>query len=80
MTAKEKADELVNKFYQNITADSAYPDYHAKEAALIAVDEIVKQLASLDECTLWDNKKNTSIYVSEIIEYWQQIKIEIEKL
>lgn len=35
MTSKEKADELVNKFYQNITADSAYPNDMAKECALL---------------------------------------------
>lgn len=67
MTAKEKAIELYNKFYNT----SSHPHHVetrqqiAKQCALIAVDEIL-QLA------VWINEM--------IYEYWQEVKQEIEKL
>jgi hypothetical protein len=38
--AKEKADELYNKYYQ-LTADSSYPDSMAKQCSLIAINEML---------------------------------------
>lgn len=38
LTPKEKAKELVDKYYQ-IVSDGAYPEYHAKLCAKIAVEE-----------------------------------------
>jgi len=69
MTAKEKADELVNKYYQEI-ADSSYPEGTSKDCALIAVDEIIETFIP---------KKNRN-YLCEEIEFWQEVKSEIEKL
>ena len=59
MTAKEKAEELVNKFYNEVRYYQ-----RAKQCALIAVDEIRDNLP----------------LITEIQQYWLDIKKEIEKL
>ncbi len=47
MTPKEKAQELVNKFYRIIPLDKMTIDFDlAKKCALIAVDEIIDELTS----------------------------------
>jgi hypothetical protein len=38
--AKEKADELYDKYYQ-LCADSSYPDIMAKQCSLIAINEML---------------------------------------
>ena len=45
MIPKEKARELVNRYVNlsKITASSEYIQYQAKQCALIAVDEILKE-------------------------------------
>ena len=65
MTPKEKAKHLYDKF---CNMESWCDD--AKECALVAVDEIIKS-----------NPLNP-IYTSTMtqIEYWEQVKQEIEKL
>jgi hypothetical protein len=69
MTPKEKADKLVNEMY---TCYQGHIDkYTAKQCALIAVDEIIK------ENDLFDR---TDGYVQKRIDYWQEVKQEIEKL
>jgi hypothetical protein len=64
MTPKLKAEELINKYL-----DANYSDlsiYGALSCALIAVDEILNYL---------------EVYgFSTQIEYWQEVKQEIEKL
>ena len=64
MTPKEKAIELVSKYYGHFTAHMSI----AKKCALIAVDEIFKT-GLLEGSTLGINKK-----------YWQDVRKEIEKL
>ena len=59
MTPKEKANELFNKMY-DYTLDNS----DAKQCALIAVDEIIKEL---DECFIYSM-------------FWKEVKTEIEKL
>jgi len=46
MTAKEKAKELVNMFcwHQSDDYPNSDEDYHAKQCALICVDEILRIL------------------------------------
>lgn len=64
MTPKEKAIELFDKMLNEI--DKTCDDYFtAKQCALIAVDEIIK-----------DKKMFNQISV----EYWEEVKQEIEKL
>jgi hypothetical protein len=66
MTPKEKAKELVNKYYSDKCFNGNYAeDYNAKQCALIAVDEILKVSIS---------------YAGKDYEYCQEVKQEIEKL
>jgi hypothetical protein len=74
MTPKEKAKELVNKYYI-ILMKKNYPNVAqmdaAKECALIAVDELISSHNK------WDDYAQTN---SEEYYYWQEVKQEIEKL
>ena len=69
MTPKEKANELVDKMYNVDFHDDAREIAmrypHAIKCALVAVDEL------LSLC--WNGNKAA-------MEYWQQVKQEIEKL
>ena len=78
MNYKEKAEELVEKFFSVIPVPD-YDEYEnplkthkerAKQCALICVDEIIKTFIPKS------NKK----YKCDEIDYWQQVKTEIEKL
>jgi preprotein translocase subunit SecE len=67
MTAKEKAKELINKYFKE--SDLLYEDLtwtQAKECALITVDEILNVIE--DNCLEYDDN------------YWQEVKQELEKL
>ena len=79
MTPKEKAKELFDKFYfvnsksvELITGEYemlfSLHESDAKQCALIALDEIIEAL----ELNTWQNTKQ--------IEYYQEIKQELEKL
>jgi len=66
MTPKEKAIELYNT-YEVLCRDftrGVSIEEFAKQCALIAVDEII----------------NTLLYGYNLIEYWKEVKKEIEKL
>jgi hypothetical protein len=76
MTPKEKAKELVDKFYQTTPNESwinqtigLKKEYKAweqsKQCALIAVDELIK------EQTMWQNGEANPVL------YWQDVKNEI---
>jgi len=65
MTAKEKAEELWNKYFKKC-ADSSYPYNMAQECALIAVDEMLES-------------NMTNLHLHQI-EYWEEVKQEIELL
>ena len=71
MTPKEKAEDLINKFY--IEGDMLKESHSyrlAKKCALIAVDEIIE-----------DNRINYMLLGVGIGKYyWQEVKQEIEKL
>jgi hypothetical protein len=68
MTPKEKAIELYNKF---VTMPYPTNTDRAKQCALIAVDEIIEAnpIAFRIDNSIRSNK-----------DYWQEVKIEIEKL
>ena len=75
MTAKEKAQELFLKYYNRIehTLSIEYVGYDwdiAKTCTLIAVDEIIK--SNPFEVSKTD--------MDSTIDYWQEVKQEIEKL
>ena len=71
MTPKEKAEELFDKFELSFAGViSADEDWEAlgKQCALIAVDEVIEALHEHH----WQNRL--------IINYWQEVKNELEKL
>ena len=63
MTPKEKADELVDKYYTMVEAPF---DDNAKQCALIAVDLVIENIE--DD------------YIGKELEYWTDVKNEIERL
>ena len=65
MTPKQKAKELFNKMY-----DFSIFEESAKKCALIAVDEIIKEI---------DNNYDT-LHSADRKQYWKGIKKEIENL
>ena len=69
MTPKEKAEELYRNYWVYFTYEQSVNSIfkHAKECALIAVNEILNN----DGFTKFD------IYLTE---FWQEVKQEIEKL
>jgi hypothetical protein len=70
MTPKEKAKELVYKFYPNVQWKLGQEDCldRAKRCALISVDELI-----IEE----NSSNNGSFYPSR---YWKQVKNEIDRL
>jgi len=71
MDAKDKATELVDKFYNEIDCASLTDEISedkAKQCALICVDEMLKEI------------KPSLVYHKRDVEYWQEVKEEIEKL
>ena len=71
MTPKEKAEELMDKIFNDtyhIKSDDA------KQCALIAVDE---QIDNAEICLGRFRTKNDMIQVRD---YWRQVRNEIEKL
>ena len=74
MTAKEKAKELVDKFYPRATSyslDRKNQNENAKQCSLIAVDEILKSV-----------KKDSDYTITYQLakQYWQEVKQEIINL
>ena len=69
MTPKEKAEELCGKYYNRLehTLSIEYVGFDrdiAKQCALIAVDEVLS--------VIW-------VYLDDV-DYWEEVKQEIEKL
>lgn len=68
MTPKEKCDELFEKYYQwNFHSFGVYCTATAKQCALICVDEMLADLRLYELNSI-------------LINYWQQVKTEIEKI
>ena len=75
MTAKEKAQELVDKMYgktpvRDLIAQIEEDKQYAKQCALIAVDELIKIHYLL----------TTTQDTSPSIIYWKEVKQELENL
>jgi len=73
MTAKEKAKELVEKYFYlfSVELENTIADYEAKECALITVDECINIHFNLE------SDKNG---IGKSFKYWKEVKQEIEKL
>jgi hypothetical protein len=79
MTPKKKAKELVLKYQFYVTTWDCYNDEplelkyrmpHMKECALIPVNEMIEYLTT-----------STDVMTSlDAVKYWQEVKLEIEKL
>ncbi len=74
MTPQEKADELFMRNFE-ITVD----DYCAKQCALIAVDEIIKVCPYIRQKD-WETLEQLNAANIYFVEFWQEVKQEIEKL
>lgn len=79
-TPKEKAQELFDKFYivcQEFT-EEIQCSIQAKQCALIAVNEIKKSIPYFE----YDNHHQLkfNIILTQIEEFWLEVKREIEKL
>lgn len=82
MTPKEKAIELVDKFvdFVNCWDNNGEANYtqayeYAKQCALIAVDETIRTLN--EDIRDIDVRGNILL---DLIDYWREVKTEIEKL
>ena len=77
MTPKEKAEQLVDTFKPNAYRgaceenDELMELYHSKQCALISVNEIISLMIKFHGRHIEDN--------STEIEYWQEVKNEINK-
>jgi hypothetical protein len=69
MTPKEKAIQIYTKMYNEIYT-SYGTDFVVRQCALVAVDEII----SLNIFDYYESDRSIRI------EYWQEVKQEIEKL
>ena len=89
MTEKEKAKELVEKFYnaqvavlnKNGTTEFETVEWEiAKQSAIITVDEIINSRPLEPIIRRNPYFEQISDRVEEAIEHWQQVKTEIENL
>ena len=80
MIPKEKAKELINKYKPIVYSIDGYGDYdesiafvNAKSCAFILIDEIIKNFGTTT---------NGQTFYTEYsaVQYWEQVKQEIEKL
>ena len=73
MTAKEKAREVLDKFWLMDKVQPMLTKEQAKQCALVAVDEIINATTKIvDGGEGWQ--------LVESNPYWQEVKQEIEKL
>jgi hypothetical protein len=78
MTPKEKAKELTYRFYRIIPLDKMTIDYNlAKKCALIAVDELIEATSVKYE---YNSDFELKITGKKPLQYWLDVKQEIEKL
>lgn len=76
MTPKEKAKELIDRFYNhtfNVEKDTEDNFSSAKQCALIAVDEMLQ----IQSITMYPVIEDNVIYGHK--DYWQQVKQEVKQ-
>ena len=83
MNPKEKAEKLFNMFIiiddlSDSTGNSLYFNAHAKQCALIAVDELIKYHDDLMDVVRYELPSNIVAVIP--YKYWDDVKQEIEKL
>jgi hypothetical protein len=74
MNPQEKAKELVDKYMMFFSNQEQYLDV-AKQSAIITVDEISRVVNDI-----WMDSFTTGESDNKFYNYWEQVKIEINKL
>ena len=77
MTPKEKAIELVQKYFKANHQPYGFKD--AKQCALIAVDELIESFNSIYNASIRNIEKYSGAQYG-MRDYWESVKQEIEKL
>jgi hypothetical protein len=84
MTPKEKAEELILKYLRIDNNTSEWFNTHiAKQCALVAVDETIKSITVALLRTLNEDIRDVDVrgkILLDLIDYWSEVKQEIEKL
>ena len=83
MTPKEKAEELFDKFNNPDRTNYPYYSHNAQQCALISVDEIINQVYSISHqytAIYDDNTKFWNYTESKELNFWKEVKKEIEAL
>jgi hypothetical protein len=88
ITPQEKAIEIIKKFiphaqYWDCYNDELLKKNHAKQCALIAVEEIIeatKKYVAVIEKVLYSKTGFDNIVHTQYDEYWLEVKIEIQKI
>lgn len=80
MTPKEKAEELVDKFYPMF--DNSVRDILSKKCSLIAVDEVIEAINSTKNLTnnLLSQTYETAFINLPSTSFWEDVKKEIENI
>lgn len=73
MTPKEKATELVEKYAPYCWGEEVCDYDLAKECALIAVDELINEIRTIDPL-------EAEPFVVNWEKYWNEVKTEIENV
>lgn len=76
MTPKEKAIELMQKAY-DLDEYNKTSNKRCKNISLMLVDEIIKSKTTSNHITIFDPNAKTN---PEKVEFWEEVKQEIEKL
>ena len=82
MTPKEKAKELIDKYYHlfSVELENTIADYEAKECSLIAVEEMLGEYQSMSDLESKIVINDEVRFIVHQLQYWMLVKQEIEKL
>jgi hypothetical protein len=87
MTPKEKAEELLNKFFNYCSYEwwegQEGHKENMKQCALIAVEELINEVYSISHqyTAIYDDKTKFYNYTeSKELKFWQEVKNEIKSL
>ena len=86
MTPKEKANDLIHKFFANALPDAVECDLNVgKRCALIAVEEILHCESTEPSDTDWDECGSTAQYYwpqkkEDAGKFWGDVKSELQSL
>lgn len=83
MTAKKKAKELFDKF-ENFSDDVPHCNWNrnTKYCVLIAIDEILKEINNIEDQrgASFRHSEEITLNHHEEIQFWNDVKTELEKL